>query len=473
MSGRLSFSDRGVCVAIAAFVFVVYAGVFAWSLGAAHAHGVSAETLLATGDAHDYVSLARTMLDTQRFALTPESPPEFFRVPGYPVFVAAVLALTQSLIALIVVQIFFVAATCALIYLLGVRFFSRGVGVAAALIFAVDPTVLLHSLTALSESFFVFLLVLCVYLLSAKAEKDDAPVSRALLIGALIGAISLTRPVGQFLVPLVLAYYLWTHRQKGRTAVIGGVIALLVAFMAVAGPWLIRNERLSGNFAFTSASTYNMLFYNVVEFEAEVMGVPKDEFKEYLYSVFGTHDTTVLRSFRYKEQEAALIREYIGPHLFSYAVYHVEKTIPFFIGSSIADTERELINMRLIDTPQTPAVSLSGLAISGDISAMFAILAAHPFTTSERVFWLLVCLFAAGYVLRALIRREGIPEALLFSALVGVLAVLVGVIAYTRYRIPAEPFLLLLAFEGVRRLFRWKNPLRSFVRDKNAPERRG
>ncbi len=467
---RAYISQHRTSVGIAVAVVVVYAIVFGWALMRAEARGISPETLLATGDARDYYTLAQLMLTEHRFTLTPDGPPEFFRIPGYPVFVAGILALCNSIITVVVAQIFVVAATAVLIYQLGARFFSRVVGVCAALIFAFDPTVMLHSLTLLSESLFVFLLVLSVYLLTAPTEGAPS-IRRALLIGALIGALTLTRPVGQFLLPLMLAYYLWRHRGSGKAGLYGSA-AVLMGLLIVAGPWIIRNGHLSGHYAFTSAPTYNMLFYNVIEYQHEVVGVPKDAFREALFTTLGTSDTRLLRSFAYQEREAALIDEYIGAHLPSYVLFHAVKTIPLFIGSSIADTQRELIDMQLIDTPQTPAVSLSGLAISGDISAVLKILAAHPFTTSERIFWLLLTGFSALYVILALWRRdERIPEALLFAAIIGILALLVGVIAYTRYRIPAEPFLLLLGLGGLHLALRfvkgsslWRSMRRHIVR---------
>ncbi len=445
---RAHLSQHWLDVGIAAVVCVVYTGVLIWALITGAGKGISPEILLATGDAHDYYTLAQMMLSEHRFVLTPDGPPEFFRIPGYPVFVAIILAIFHSVIVVALAQIALIATTSILIYRLGVRFFSRVVGVAAALIFAFDPTVMLHSLTVLSESLFVFLLVVCVYIL-IMPERGAPSLRHALMIGLLIGAVTLTRPVGQFLLPLMLAYYLWRHRKSG-VACLWGSGALMLGLLLVAGPWLVRNGHLGGSYAFTSAPTYNMLFYNVVEYQHEVQGVPKDAFRDELFARLGTSDTRVLRSFSYKAQEAAIIDEYIGGHIPSYAFFHIVKTIPLFIGSSIADTGRELVNMSLLQKESEPAVSLSGLVIAGDVGAVIGILAAHPFTTGERILWLLVCSGAVLQVLVALWRRDQrLPEVLLFCAIVGVLAILVGVIAYTRYRIPAEPFLLLLGLGGL------------------------
>ena len=440
--------NRAIPFAIAAFVCIVYALALAWGLSVAHSNGMStSELLTASGDAQDYVSLAHTILDAQRYALLPGSPPEFFRAPGYPIFIAGVLAVFNSVFAVIVIQILLIAGSCVILYKLGEQFFSRGVGIAAALVFALDPTVIFNSLITLSESLFVFLLLLAVYMIANR--KGGA--WRMFLIGLVVGALALTRPVGPFVVPLFLLYFLWTHRSDSKRSLFAGSLALILGMALLILPWLVRNERLSGHFAISSIPTYNMLFYNVVEYETEIMHVPKEEFIQQLFSELGTSDVGRLRTFEYQEEESALVRQYIGPHILSYAFFHVAKTAPFFIGSSLNDTERTLINLQLIDRAQKPAVSISGLVLNGDWRGVFRILRESPYETGERILWMLAFVFAAGYVLFAIMgRHPRVPEVLLFAALVCLLAILVGPIAQTRYRIPAEPFLLLLAFEGVR-----------------------
>ena len=446
---RFLSDDRWLSIGLALFVSVLYGFIFLWALNAAHVRGVSNENLLASGDAHDYVSLARTMLGSHRFALTADSPSEFFRVPGYPIFAAGILLISNSLIALVCAQILLIVGTCVLIYMLGIRFFSRTVGFVSALLFAFDPTVILNSLQTLSEPLFVFLLCGAVYLVT-----DGRATARTLfLAGLVIGAATLTRPVGPFVAPLFLLYLIWIYRSD-RAKLFRGAVALLLGVALVVTPWLIRNEVLSGHFAISSAPTYNILFYNVVEYENEVMGVPKDQFIQGLYSALGSNNLFQLRSFEYEQAESALLEKYLGPHLFSYGMFHVVKTIPFFVGSSISDTQRELINMRLLDSPQTTAVNVSGLALSGNIGAVVGELRAHPFETTERALWLLSCIAIGVYILYTFFRRSRyIAEALLFAALIAVLALIIGPIAQTRYRIPAEPFIFLLTFEAVRQAY--------------------
>lgn len=271
---------------------------------------------------------------------------------------------------------------------------------------------------------------------------------RLLLAGVLVGCLVLIRPLGLFLAPLFLVWIAYRSRTSLKHA-LSATLIFSVACAAVFTPWMTRNAVLSGHFALSSISGYNMLFYNVVEFEAQ-RGVPKDTFIASLYQRLGTNDSFALRSFSYTQQEGVLVREYIGQHLISYAIFHILKTAPFFIGSSIDTTQRTLFSLGLLDGSPPPAVNISGLALSGNVHAIISETEAHPWEMGERIGWLLIATFAFGEMLWLLYRKDQRwAAALFFVLLIMTLAILTGPVSQPRYRIPAEPFLFLLSAAGV------------------------
>jgi 4-amino-4-deoxy-L-arabinose transferase-like glycosyltransferase len=86
---------------------------------------------IAYPDSASYENPARAVLQTGRYAPSPEAParPDVMRTPGYPVLIALVYRLFgPSRAALIIVQILLSVATVGLVYDLGRRTVSRAAG---------------------------------------------------------------------------------------------------------------------------------------------------------------------------------------------------------------------------------------------------------------------------------------------------------------------------------------------------------
>jgi 4-amino-4-deoxy-L-arabinose transferase-like glycosyltransferase len=122
------------------------------------------------------------------------------------------------------------------VYVLGMRYFSRTVGLGAALVLAVSPAFIIEAGTPLTESVFMGLLFGTLALYAWYQDRPNARLIAA--VGILLGIATLTRAV-LLLFPVVLVVHLvrlhgW--RQGGRWA------ALLVAcYSLVASTWTIYN----------------------------------------------------------------------------------------------------------------------------------------------------------------------------------------------------------------------------------------
>ena len=130
-------------------------------------------------------------------------------------------------------------ATVALVFVLGRRLAGPGVGLVAAGIWAVWPNLVFHSAIALTETLFLFLLVLLLIVTLGDPAAARAPGrARLVAIGVLFGLLVLVRPVSLVAAPVFLVLW-WGRRGLGqavwRVALVGAVaVAVLI-------PWSVRS----------------------------------------------------------------------------------------------------------------------------------------------------------------------------------------------------------------------------------------
>ncbi len=300
-----------------------------------------------------------------------------------------------------------------LLGLLGRRVAGERAGLLAAGLGAIYPQLFMVDGTLIAESLYAPLVVL-VLLLAYRWIDRPAPVQAALL-GAAIGLATLTRSDGIFLaVLLVPPLVLW--RGGGQRVTLLAVSVLATAL--VLSPWLIRNwvqfERfplLSTNGALTQLATNcdETYYGDRVGFVAHQCALR----------------SSCLKIEAEVPQSECLLREARG-----YLRDHLGR-LPVVVAARIARlwnvyAPRNDLNYGLLWARQRTTAKLG--------MAMYA---------------LLVPLAVLGVVLLRRRRRPVFPLVAMF-----LLAMIVAVIAFgfSRYRLSAEPALVVLAAVGVDRL---------------------
>jgi hypothetical protein len=149
--------------------------------------------------------------------------------------------------ALALVAVLCGAAALLPLHSLARRLFDVDAANGAALLYAVTPPMVRIGSTALAEPPLLLLALLSVDA-AARALRHWKPARDAALAGLAGGAAFLARPEGAALLPLALAATLpagggrpWRHR-------LAGAAAALLAFAAVAGPWLLYAGLERGRF---------------------------------------------------------------------------------------------------------------------------------------------------------------------------------------------------------------------------------
>ncbi len=181
---------------------------------------------------------ARTLVDSGTFGFI-AGVPSGYTQPLYALFLTPLYAtFGHAWGAVGLAQVVVATGTALLVYAIGCRIASRGVGVAAALLSTLHPYLVWHDVHVNREVLDGFLAALLTLLVVVATERASVRIAAAagLTLGfAILGNARLT------LLPLALGgYLLWTIAPRRRGALAAAV--LIVATAAVVVPWVVRNQ---------------------------------------------------------------------------------------------------------------------------------------------------------------------------------------------------------------------------------------
>lgn len=190
-------------------------------------------------DSRTYLEPAQSMLAGRGF-LRANGIIETFRTPGYPLF----LMLFRSSTTVVVLQHLMNVALAIAIYLFARRRFSRGIAIAAAVLFALDTPTLLYANKVLTETLFTVGLFALVWLvLSSRSNMFAA--------GLLAGALVLIRPVAILYFAVIAIVFM---RRRG-------IAVFVIASLLLPLGWAARNKVRTGVFAISDVAGINMLLH--------------------------------------------------------------------------------------------------------------------------------------------------------------------------------------------------------------------
>jgi len=263
-------------------------------------------------DAAEYVALARGIARQARFVPLdpsghPTGPPDTWRVPGYPFFLAVVIfCIGDDPLVLLFAQQFLAALTVPILYRILKRFASSRLSLAAAILFMLDPFRLYYSQWLLAETLFLFVM-LTALLAYVRARERSFPPADTIALGILAGALVLVRPIGMFLPVLVIlgalhgrfvrptgAVFgnkvmpsvegrascppgncdarlpLQTHSRPGQPADGPGhrwlpAVLCFIAAATVVFPWLARNHAVAGRYSLSHQSGASFAYHKVAD----------------------------------------------------------------------------------------------------------------------------------------------------------------------------------------------------------------
>jgi hypothetical protein len=277
-------------------------------------------------DQREYLSMASSLLHGEGLAFVDKRFGDrvfAFRMPGYPIFLAACGASPRVARA---VQAVIDTLTVLGVYLLAVRLSpsgdETGVGLGTVGIVAVNPFLVYFSSLLLSEALFTAMLVWAMYLI-VRGGGGLAPTWRQTLVWlggcSILASSVLVRPSGIGLAVLVpLAGVLVNRRDVppyqttedstagvwGRWPLPAGATALLLVAIALT-PWTLRNFRMLGSWVVLDTNSGFTLYDG---YNPDATGGSDQSF------IDREPQLQVLNEVNRSEYLAAKAREYAGEH---------------------------------------------------------------------------------------------------------------------------------------------------------------
>ena len=170
--------------------------------------------------------------------------PDAIRSPGYPIALSFLIDAPpdRKLIKKIqLAQMLVSTLTLALAFFFFRSYLSLPLSGIAAMLVAISPHLIMFNSYLLSETLFAFILVLMGCLATRYIHHPSPGFS--VLLGAIMGIGSLTRPSLQFF-PLIIALMVLFH--FGRKEDLKRSLLILLGFILMLSPWLIRNALTTG-----------------------------------------------------------------------------------------------------------------------------------------------------------------------------------------------------------------------------------
>ncbi len=223
-------------------------------------------------DTKQYVQLAHNVLEQGTFSLSTSTPylPDTLRTPGYPLFLAAVYAVSHDFWLASVIQAVLGAFVPVFAVLLAFAIFRRrDVALLSGYLTAFEPHLNFYSLGIGTEGLFIPILCGLVYVLFKHIQQPR--LSLVLSATALLVVGAYIRPALLYFIPIALVvvlvpYYVNREFKKG---VIAGLCFLLLSLSCL-GAWNYRNYVETGSFSFSSVGWVNAYTRTAITIDAMV-----------------------------------------------------------------------------------------------------------------------------------------------------------------------------------------------------------
>lgn len=390
-----------------------------------------------TPDSATYLVPAANIADHGEFSSSPAAPftAETFRTPGYPFFLSFFFRDGVPRVGTVLwVQVGLGALSAGVLFLAGVRLWGRAApGVWAGLCLAVDFVTVLYGAFVLTETLFLFLLLLAFWALAATLDRPRPLLLAAAGLG--LGLAALVRPVGFFLFLAVAPVLAVSWRRRG----VPGrrpLLLFLAASFALPGAWMVRNKLRADVFAFTTIDRA------LIHVRLALLNVEKTNasFDQSLAAIQSEADRaeTGAHSNRWALRRLAAQS---GAH----AALLIKETARFWLGNSFKAAAWVLAADPAYDPSRVPAYAKDGFLAQGS-----RLMRSHPLLGAGALLFMAFLGvnygLAGGGALRggaAFFRDARVLLVVVPIAYFYLLSI--GSVAHARLRIPAMPFVFLLA----------------------------
>lgn len=374
---------------------------------------------------------------------------EVFRTPGYPILLAISKGIFQTYWSIIFIQLLCTIGISILIYKICKRFLSDKWSIFAAILFLIEPSVIVYTITAASDIPFTFLFILSIYLIFFR----NISYLNSVLSGLLLGSATLIRPISLYFIPIVLILcFVFNFKKEKYTKLILNLVILIIFSSLILLPWLIRNNKLFHKVTLSSLPSYNLFHYNLPEYYSYTKNINPEEARNILKQdlSFKVVNDDELRRGEYIDVLGDISSKHIKDDFWGYTRFHIVKTIPFFISSSIKNAFVMKDAILGITESNIEYHNISGEILKGNIMEVFRILKSEWLYFVERMIWGILLVLA----LSSIFIKDNRKISILFITIIMYFAILTGPVSYVRYRLPIQPFLMVLAMISIHTIYR-------------------
>ncbi|BDQ02774.1 glycosyltransferase family 39 protein [Ignavibacterium sp.] len=182
---------------------------------------VSEDKIIPMGtDQRGYNQLALNFIEHGKLSFKPDLPPVVLRTPFYPLFISTIYyTFGEKPWFVLLFQNVIDSLTAILIFFTITILFNNKTGFPAALLYAIEPHMILNSNTLYSDTLFVFLLSLFFYFFIKSiitAEKNDLTFG---ISATFLGLSVLVKPAGTYMFILVILILFYLYRKNLRVAI--------------------------------------------------------------------------------------------------------------------------------------------------------------------------------------------------------------------------------------------------------------
>jgi len=217
---------------------------------------------------HDQVSydaLARSLLEGRGYSFTddwypftPADTPTSHWSFIYPLYLAGIYAVTgyHPLVARLVQGVVGGALICFLVYLIGRRVVNEDTGLIGAGLVAVYGYFVYYNVALMTETFFIALVLLTLYLSMELKEKPT--LARWVLLGLALGIASLLRQTILLFVPFLILWLFWELKKDGILWWYFTIPIIIIILLIT--PWTLRNYSVYHQFLLLNSNAGYALF---------------------------------------------------------------------------------------------------------------------------------------------------------------------------------------------------------------------
>ncbi|MCB9493213.1 MAG: glycosyltransferase family 39 protein [Epsilonproteobacteria bacterium] len=405
-----------------------------------------------TFDSGHYHNLALSLIDGQGLS-NADGSPQFYRLPGYPIFLALCYGLfgVNPDVALFI-QMLLASLIPVLIFMLTRLIFPRTFWCAAlaSVLASLHLGLVLFSGLVMTETLFELFFLFFVYVTTKKIYEPQLPDKYFLYAGLSLGAAGIIRPVGQYLIPLALAVVFLFYDRPMRE-VLKAKAWLGAGALAMVGPWLLRNFLLTGYLFFSTLPGPHFFNHGAIPLTMRNNNMSYTQAKTYMQDQFNKLESVAqeLRQRRLSEIERSNLQQKLAieamrQNYWTSIVYFVMNM--FKTSSSLYSSE-----LLFIDS----GGSLPEYDVGRGLQAMIGRYL-YPTVSNkaivwaiyyELLFWTIIFFGMLGFFIVSFWTRYYWYIYALFWPYVLLFIVLSIVCGYARLRLPIEPFLIMLSSE--------------------------